>query len=368
MRCPICGMVQLSHTVERDTLYKHYWYKSAVTETMRAALKNVVDDAMYFVNLEDGDHVMDIACNDGELLSNYPTWVRRIGVDPSNVADDAVRTGATIIHDYFPMQRSPLAPVPMKIITAIACFYDLDDPVGFLREVKRWLHPDGLFVLQHQGSEDMLACNGVDNIVHEHLLYPSLEQMRLMLESVGLKIASWSQQPINGGSSRMIVQHAKQVPYQFTGIHPYKRLSPTYLRAFADKAEANKDDLLQFLRIEKQSGKRIYGYAASTKFNTLSQYYGLGPDLITAIGERSPEKIGQYTVTGIPIVSEDEMRAAKPDVLVICAWQFADAFAQRERALLQAGTIMVAPLPYVRIIKAEDAPRRPLVGAVSDSA
>lgn len=348
VRCEACGLAQLSHSVSRERLYGRYFYRSSVNETMRAELRSIVHQAWELVGLSPGDHVLDIASNDGELLRNYPSWVRAIGVDPSDVAYEAVSNGWTTVHDFFPITKFDIGPVPCKIITAVACLYDLDAPRPFLEEVKRWLHPDGVFVVQYAGLEDMIACGGFDSICHEHVLQLAYRDVDRLLEDVGLRIESWSQRTINGGSVRLIVRHREKVTAKPA---PDRRPSgPAALSRFAARAEANRVIVMGYLRFQKASGHSIYGVAASTKFGTLAQWYGLGPDIITAIAERTPQKHGTYTVTGIPIISEEEMRAAKPDICLLGAWQFAEAIAEREHDLVEMGTLFVVPLPELRVV------------------
>jgi hypothetical protein len=176
--------------------------------------------------------------------------------------------------------------------------------------------------------------------------------MAHLLRRHGLAIDTWSENRVNGGSLRLIVKHADKARDQAAVPAPYNWRND--LRLFAAKTEANKYDCVARLELSKKRGERIWAYAASTKANTLLQYYGIGPDLITAFAERSPEKWGRYTVgTNIPIVSEDAMRRANPDVLFVGAWQFADAFARRESALMETGTRLIVPLPRVHTLGSE---------------
>lgn len=323
-------------------------HNSGINETMVAALGDVVRGALRYTSLEEDDHVLDIGSNDNTLLMQYPSWVRRIGVDPSDVAANAVNNCTTLIRDYWPLTL-PVPRVPMKVITSIAVFYDVDDPVKFISEIKAWLHPDGVWVVQYQDLEQMLGADAVDNICAEHVLYPSYAVMNEIIESCQLRIIGWEKVPVNGGSIRLYVQHTTKAP--MGAPSPYAPIKPFLLNAFAAHAEANKKKALAYLRRCKAEGLRVMGLAASTKFNTVLGYYGIGPDLIECIGERSPEKVGLYTVgSGIPIVSEQYVRDAKPDVVVIGAWQFFDAILEREREMHESGTTFVALLPSLRVV------------------
>lgn len=350
VRCGGCGLVQLRDTVDRDRLYQRYWYRSGVNETMVAALRDVVADASRWVDLHPGDAVLDVGSNDGSLLSFYPETLHRIGFDPSDVAREAwiARDFAyDLVRDYFPTTRQHV-PVPCKVITAVAMFYDLDDPGRFLDEVTRWLHPEGVLVIQLQDLAAMLAANAIDNACAEHVTYWDKHTLVTLAARHGLALCGSSREPINGGSRRLTFRHASAVPLP---LSPGQPIAPEALVAFRERVVGAARALRALLERLRDEGRTVHGIAASTKWGTLSQYAGIGPDLIAAIGERSPAKVGKRTVTGIPICSEEEMRAARPDYLVACAWQFADAFAERERELLESGTKLIVPLPALRIVE-----------------
>ena len=344
IRCDDCTLVQLSCTVERDRLYTNYHYRSGINPAMVGALADVVRDARSRVTLEPGDAVLDIGCNDGTLLANYEGEpFHRIGFDPSDVARHAWLLSDfsyDLIRDYFPTTKQH-SPELCKIITAIACFYDVDDPNQFLAEVKRWLHPEGVLARRSPALPPMCPTPAIDNLGHDHLTYWSQSALLPLLHRHGLCLADSGYHQINGGSMRMILRHETGVPQDYT-------IGSPDMSAFVVHVTANRGQVRRF--IQDLPPNDMYGIGASTKFNTLSQWYGLGPKQITAIGDRDPRKVGKRTVTGITIVSEEDMRAAKPDWLLCGAWQWADQFAEREYDVLAGGTKMIVPLPFFRII------------------
>lgn len=346
--CLDCSLVQLRHTVDRDRLYLgRYWYRSSVNPSMVVSLRDVVDDALNRVRLESLDYVVDIGSNDGTLLGmyDYNISITRIGFEPSDLAKVVDQADMRIIRDYFPSLKT--RPIKAKIITSIAMFYSVADPDAFVAGIKDWLHPDGIWVCQFQDLPGMLATNGLDNICHEHTGYWGIEAFNHLLARHDLLVRDATHNATNGGSVRYIVGHSPVglLPGLASGQSFY---SAVQLRAFGHKAAALRTETRILLRRLKAEGATIYGMGASTKFNTLAQYYGLGPETITAIGECSPEKWGLRTVgTHIPIVSEEEVIAAKADYWWCGPWHFFENFRQRYGDF---GGQWIVPLPELRIV------------------
>jgi hypothetical protein len=237
--------------------------------------------------------------------------------------------------------------------------YDVDDLHTFVDAVKFVLHPEGVWIIQFQDLAQMLAQTAFDNICHEHLTYPRLEDLVHLVAGAGLVVKDVEPRAINGGSLRVVVQH--RADGQGQPRTPTRRVSAQIAREreictwqalelFAWRVSEVKR-ILQGTIIELQRrGWTIDLYAASTKANTLLQYRGLDGRLVRRAWERSLEKVGRTTVTGIPIVSEATGRADPPSVLLLGAWQFREAFVVREAAYLEAGGTMLAPLPVVELI------------------
>jgi NDP-4-keto-2,6-dideoxyhexose 3-C-methyltransferase len=338
--CLDCSLVQLRHTVERDRLYRgSYWYRSGTNESMRAALRDVVEDACSRV--PGAKCVLDIGCNDGTMLRMFPQEWTRCGFEPSNLAEEAQEGNDTIWRNYFTgwptIQR-------WDIITSIAMFYDLDDPNAFVKAIKDWLHPDGVWVVQFQDLRAMLTCNGFDNICHEHLLYLSEIAFTELVARHGLRVDDVSYNNTNGGSVRYIVRHGEQESSLRTWAQGFS--DAWELISFSKQVEQLKRDTLNLLWRLKGEGKLVLGYGASTKGNTLLQYYGIDASLLPAIAERAPEKVGRQTVgSHIPIISEEEMRRLRPDYLFVLPWHFVGAFRKREADFLARGGQFILPLP-----------------------
>ena len=247
-------------------------------------------------------------------------------------------------------------------------FYDLEDPRRFVSDVKAVLDPEGLWVVQMSYLPSMLKQNEIGNICHEHLEYYSLQSLEHLLGLHEFEVVDVELNAINGGSFRAYVRNRGAAPTRF-GDATYRRLasdrvqslrdeelrlgldSPVTYNDFAFRVDRIKADVVQFIEEQVTAGKRVYVYGASTKGNTLLQYFGLDHSLITAASERNPEKWGRMTVgTHIPIISEEDARRANPEFFLVLPWHFLDEFMAREKEYLRSGGRFIVPMPYFTLV------------------
>lgn len=367
------GAVRLDGVAPLDTMYGQYWYRSGINTSMTKQLGDIVSEITSRVVTKSGDVWLDIACNDGTLLRQIPDYMTKVGIDP---ADDSYVTESskhgTIVQDFFTAdawQRTGFGDKKAKVITCIAMFYDLNDPRPFIRDAHGILADDGVFVLQMSYTPLMLKQLAFDNICHEHVYYYDLNSIKKLFEQEGFVLRDCSLNDTNGGSFRVYFQKADSdirtfATQQVRDVCDFRIASTLQYETqhwnitdqhlwtrFGDNIQKLKGQVLDFLHEAKAQGKTVYGYGASTKGNTLLQLFGITPDLMTAIAERSPYKFGLQTVgTQIPIVSEEEMRAAKPDYLLVLPWHFIDEFVKREQAFIADGGKLVVPCPTFQII------------------
>ncbi len=367
-----CGLVQLRHTTSVELLYRQYWYKSGINQTMRDALADITDKAEKLVKLSSDDIVIDIGCNDGTLLRSYRNKeIQTIGFDPAENLVPESSVGTTkIINDFFnyPAFKKNLSDKKAKVITSIAMFYDLDDPNTFVSDIGKALDDNGLWIVQQNYLVGMLEQRAFDNIVHEHLEYYSLLAMNNLLKRHNMEIFDVELNNLNGGSFRTYIRKKGN-----TAIKPFqgaeKRLKDVERREaelglddtkiyddFASNINGIRDKVVNFVKAEKAKGKKIYVYGASTRGNTMLQYFGLNNSIITAAAERSKDKWGKKTVgTNIPIISEEQARKEKPDYFLVLPWFFRKEFIQRESDYLRAGGKFIFPLPKFDVVGAEAA-------------
>ncbi|MCL5884346.1 MAG: class I SAM-dependent methyltransferase [Deltaproteobacteria bacterium] len=372
--CRRCRLLQLKHTVPGDTMYRNYWYRSGTNQTMRTALADIANKAEHLVHLKEGDAVLDIGCNDGTLLASYKTGgTYKIGFDPAeNLAEHSRKIAEHLTVGYFGSEpfrdNAELSKHRPKVVTSIAMFYDLEDPNTFVADIKKVMHPDGLWIVQMSYLPLMLKTNELGNICHEHLEYYSLQSFEYLLHRHDLEAVDLEMNDVNGGSIRAYIRNRNANPQSFAD-ETYRELAADRVAAFREEESRLKldtsapyvefatwvdrirQDVVGFIKEKVGHGKVVYVYGASTKGNTLLQYFGLDSTLIAGAAERNRDKWGRMTVgTHIPIVSEEEARAAKPDYFLVLPWHFLEEFQKREKGYLLGGGRFIVPMPHFTLI------------------
>jgi len=368
---PKSGLVQLAHTVPGDVMYRKYWYKSGTNATMTNELAGIAKKVQEVMKLEKGDIFLDIGCNDGTLLSFIDKQIIRIGFDPNDFKIESIKHADIIINNYFnykEYKKTKFGNKKAKVITSIAMFYDLDDPNAFVKDIKNTLDKNGLWVIQMSYLPLMLKQLAFDNICHEHLEYYSLQSVKYLLDRHEMEVVDCELNDINGGSFRIYIRN-KNAEKESYATSPYRDVAKMRVESilsyektlnlnkkevylnFAKQIESLKKQTVNFIKKEKKKGKVIWGYGASTKGNTLLQWFGLDNTTIDGIAERSPAKFGLKTAgSNIPIYSEEEMRKAKPDYLLVLPWHFIGEFKKREKDFLNKGGKLIMPCPKFEII------------------
>jgi SAM-dependent methyltransferase len=345
--CDDCELLQLAHNAPQELLYsRHYWYRSGTSDSMREHLQDVVQSILYpGTCVREGDRWLDIGANDGTLLSFVPRLYERIGVEPAeNLLDDLARHADTIIGGFWKG-----LPMKVNVITAIGMLYDLEDPNQFIADVAKTLAPDGIFVAQLMCLKHMLELKDVGNVCHEHLEFYSYRNLVRLLEQHGLEIFRVTENTVNGGSYRIFARHARaDIP---ASVPLDEDVTRDDIYWFIHDIEKGRADCLNFVGDALDQGKTIWVYGASTKGNVILQYYGLTSDHIVAAADRNPDKHGLVMAgSGIPIKSEEEMRAAQPDYLLCLPWAFFDEFYDRELEWHMNGGEWLVPLPEFRVV------------------
>lgn len=374
MRCNSCLLIQLSHTYPREKLYRRYWYRSNVNPQMVNHLRGIVERAKEMVQLQYLDQVIDIGANDGTLLSFLGVDYCRIAYEPAeNLWPELQRHCMVLYPTFFPASREDHHRITGdevglggKLIFSIACFYDLDSPADFVKEVKRLLHPQGLWICEMHYLPLMLETLGVDAICHEHLTYWSFTSFARLLQKYKLQIIDFETNPTNGGSGRYYITHLEgsEIPVEEGAV---KRVRNAALREsnlgldtndpyffFEENANAAKRALRTAILSCVISGKVIDVYGASTKGNSLLQWCGIDNHQVRQAIERDPSKWGRLTVgSWIPIVSEEQGRRKPADVWLCPIWHFKGGILEREKDFLAKGGKIIFPLPWPTVVDKE---------------
>ncbi len=359
MICTSCNLIQLRHTVSGDTIYSDYWYQSGLNGSMVKALNNVVESVFKRVFLNKGDIVVDIGSNDGTLLGMYPWYLRRVGFEPSNLASMSFTKADVVINDYFNKEAfaARFNTEKAKAITAIAMFYDLESPHDFVQDLKDILAPDGIIVIQMMDLLSMMKYSDFPNICHEHLEYYSLSVFNDLMEQHDLQVFDVEYNGVNGGSMRAYICHAG-TKVATEAVENALIAEANFFDAVGDVAEYFKqriedirNKVVTFIKEENADGRTIAVMGASTKGNTVLQYFNLTDKDIIHAAEINPDKYGKRTVgSNIPIISQEESMRFHVDYYLILPWGFIDNFIDRNKPYLLAGGKFIVPLPTARII------------------
>ena len=355
MYCSECSLLQLSHIAPQELMYKRfYWYRSSVTKTMRDGLKDIFNESLKHVSLEKNDVVLDIGANDGTLLKYYKQKkLKTIGCEPAKNLTRQLKKNCHFVLDNF-WSNNKLKKIIIKnqlkkpkIITAIGMFYDLENPNKFIKDASLALDDDGIFIAQLMCLKSMIEKNDLGNICHEHIEFYSLKSLKFLFENNGLEIFKIEENEINGGSYRIYCRK-----YRNGSIKLNKENVLSSVKQFVKRIKKNRLVTMKFINKKIKEGKKIFLYGASTKGNTVLQYYGMNFKKITYAAERSPEKWNKYTIgTGIKIISEKQARKLRPDYFFVTPWGFIDEFIKRESTWIKKGGKFIVPFPKFRLVK-----------------
>jgi len=284
----------------------------------------------------------------------------RVGVDPSSEKfSQNFQKDIKVIYEFFSANKvkEVIGERKCRIITSIAMFYDIDDPIDFMRQIRSVLDKNGVWALELSYLPSMLTNLTYDQICHEHVTYLGLYQMKWMTERTGLKILDLRLNEVNGGSFFLIVgrddgpfkQNEEKIMKTLQYEKPLCSIQP-FMR-FKNRVLSHRDEVRAFLKLAKEANKKVYGYGASTKGNIVLNFCNIESDCLTAICDANPEKFGLVTPgTSIPIVSKEDMRRANPDYLFVLIWHFRREVLQDEYEYIMNGRRMVFDLPRLHIV------------------
>jgi hypothetical protein len=362
--CDRCFLVQVGEYVSSDHIFTEYAYFSSFSDTWLKHAAAYVDMIVSRFNLGKANLAVELASNDGYLLQNFvKKGIPALGVEPAaNVAKVAVEKGVPTLVKFFGRetaqamvaagQRADLV-IGNNVLAQVP---DLNDFVGGIRIV---LKPQGVATLEFPHLMRMMAENQYDTIYHEHFSYFSFITAEKIFAAHDLILFDVDELPTHGGSIRIYVRHkedtSKPVGQRVLELRD-RELSAGFDRletysTFGEKVKESKRSLLEFLIQAKRSGKRIVGYGAPGKGNTLLNYCGIKTDFLDFTVDRNPYKQGKFLPgTHIPILTPDKIVEAKPDYVLILPWNFKDEIVKQMAMIREWGGKFVVPIPTVEII------------------
>jgi hypothetical protein len=361
---PSSGLLQLKHSYNASEMYgDNYGYRSGLNQSMVDHLTNKIAYLEKLILLNEGDVVVDIGSNDATTLKAYSTkGIKRIGIDPTGKKfAEYYPTEISLIPDFFSAEAyRSVESRPARIVTSIAMFYDLEAPIEFAKQIESILADDGVWHFEQSYMPSMLRTNSYDTICHEHLEYYSLGVVNKILEKSGLRLVDVVMNSVNGGSfavtatkisNKSIKTNHAVINWLLEQEERMGLNTPRPYREFEERVFRHRDDLTRLIRTLNADGKKVLGYGASTKGNVVLQFCGFTTEDIPAIAEVNQEKFGCVTPgTHIPIISEAEARAMKPDYFLVLPWHFKDGILRREKEYLANGGRFIFPFPEIEIV------------------
>jgi len=361
--CPDSGLLQMKQSYSLDEMYgDNYGYRSGLNASMVQHLTNKIHTLEKMVSLSDRDIVIDIGSNDATSLKAYIGNHRKIGIDPTGKKFAEYYTeGIDLIPDFFSAElfQKNFPNEKAKIITSIAMFYDLESPGKFVQDIESILDNEGIWHFEQSYMPSMLRTNSYDTICHEHLEFYSFKVVKNLLESFGMRVVDVQMNAINGGSFAVTAckknasfkSNTPIINWMLKQEDDMGLDTPKPYRDFEERVFRHRKNLMELIESLVADGKKIIGYGASTKGNVLLQFCGLTTKQIPYIAEVNEQKFGAYTPgTHIPIISEKEARAMKPDYFFVLPWHFKHTILEREKEFINAGGKFIFPLPEIEIV------------------
>lgn len=357
--CLACGLIQVPDQLPSD-FYVDYVYIPSASTTMPKHFAALAERFRNELITAPGQLVVDIGCNDGLLLSACKDQgLKVLGVDPSaNIAELARARGIEVFNAYFTRDSAHeiLARYgPAQVIVTTNTLNHIDDLHGFMEGIETLLAPEGTFVIEVPQALTCVEFNEFDTVYHEHLSVFSVTSVEAIGRPHGLQVVDIDDLPIHGGSMRLYLRRhgpAKPVVAQWLKRERDAGLfeQATYV-AHAARVETMRQTLMALLHDLKRQGKKLAGYGAPAKGNTLLNYFGIGPDLLDYLADRNALKQGRWSPgMRIPVVSPQVIAETRPDYLLILAWNFADEIMEQLESYRAAGGRFILPIPQPRVV------------------
>jgi SAM-dependent methyltransferase len=351
--CHDCHTSQLDFTVKKEIMFGDHTYLSGTTKSLSEHFRNIANevDTKFFAHAKQKS-VLDIGSNDGTQLKHFQALGYEVlGVESSKttarIANDA---GVPTLNAFFNQQTMANIGKQFDVFNASGVFFHLEELHSVCEAIKQGLKQDGVFVVQFLYMKSIMENLAFDQIYHEHLLYYTLETIEVLLNRHGLSMFDAYLAPIHGGSIIGYISHqgAREPSEQLLAMREEERTSGCNTieayREFDLRIKQMKQDNLNYLNAAKAAGKRIYGFGAPVKGNTMLNYFGVGPKLIESLVEKNELRRGLYSPgMHIPLLIEDEVTDL-PDIYYVLAWNFKKEILANSQSLIDQGVEFYFPV------------------------
>lgn len=351
--CHNCATVQLDYTVKKEIMFGDHTYLSGVTKSLSEHFKNIAEeaDSRFFKDIKEKS-VLDIGSNDGTQLKHFKALGYDVlGVESSKTtAKIANEAGIGTMNEFFNLDLVRRIDRKFHVINAAGVFFHLEELHSVADGICEGLREDGVFIVQFLYMKSIVENMAFDQIYHEHLLYYNLKTIETLLNRHGLSMFDAYLSPIHGGSIIGFVTHkGKEEPsrrlleMRDAEVAAKSNEFSTYLE-FAESIKQMKEENLNYLRSKKSLGKRIYGFGAPVKGNTLLNYFGIGTDYLDCLVEKNELRRGLYSPgMHIPIAIEKELEKL-PDIYYVLAWNFKKEILANNQHLIEKGVEFYFPV------------------------
>ncbi|MHB8727676.1 MAG: methyltransferase domain-containing protein [Sulfuricaulis sp.] len=351
--CHDCHTSQLDFTVKKEVMFGDHTYLSGVTKSLSEHFRNIAHevDSRFFVG-QSQKSVLDIGSNDGTQLEHFQTLGYEVlGVESSKTtARIANEAGVPTLNAFFNRETMNGIGKQFDVFNASGVFFHLEELHSVCEAIKTGLKKDGVFVVQFLYMKSIMENLAFDQIYHEHLLYYTLETIEVLLNRHGFSMFDAYLAPIHGGSIIGFIGHrgSRQPTERLLAMREEERVSGCNTieayRKFDQHIKWMKQENLAYLGTAKKAGKRVYGFGAPVKGNTMLNYFGVGPDLIECLVEKNALRRGLYSPgMHIPLLIEDEV-SEPPNIYYVLAWNFKKEILANNRALIDKGVEFYFPV------------------------
>lgn len=364
--CQVCHLAQTEYAMNPENVFtKDYAYLSSTSTSWLKHALNFVEEAMGRYQIDSNSFVIEVASNDGYLLSNFvDRGIRSLGVEPSRVASEIARSkGVATLNEFMTLESAAKIREthgPADLVIANNVLAHVPNPKEMLQALAGVLSSDGTVVCEFAYLVDLVRKGQFDTIYHEHYSYLSLRAVEAIAATAGLVAIDAQLLKSHGGSLRvsLVLASSDRSNKESTALKGIRRdesdlaIEGVVMRQqFQNAIKHQGNDLLRFLLEQQREGKQVAAYGAAAKGNTLLNVFGIRHPLISFVAERSDTKIGRFMPgSRIPILDESALEALRPDFVLILPWNLSSEISTQLAYIRQWGARFVVASPHLDVL------------------